>query len=164
MENTHPNDTVADVDGTSSAAVDTVVIKVSGEERKVDARIGTVHDDPRISDTVDHRSKALAKRGKGMNTESFDPASTLVRPVSGGVGDAFGTREAGVRGCPRSPFCTRRLCRGDARVVRRPIPLPSVLAVSRISPAHLPLVLWPHFSRRRCGSSWAQTAHRTAAS
>ena len=70
MDNAYPN----------NGALKTLVVKVSGEERKVDAKIGHVHDDPRISDTVDRRSKALAKKGKGMNTESFDPASTLVRP------------------------------------------------------------------------------------
>jgi hypothetical protein len=116
---------------------------------------------------VDHRSKALAKRGKGMNTESFDPASTLVRPVSGGVGDAFGGRPAsdapGAHAARSAPVACAVATPG-LFVVPSLCPLPSVLAVSRISPAHLPLVLWPHFSRRRCGSSWAQTAHRTAAS
>lgn len=57
---------------------ETVLIKVGGEARKVEAKIAGIQDDPRVLDQS--YQKALAKSGKGQNTESFDPSSTLVRP------------------------------------------------------------------------------------
>ena len=56
----------------------TVLIKLGGENRKVEAKIAEIQDDPRVDDQS--YQKALAKSGKGQNTESFDPSSTLVRP------------------------------------------------------------------------------------
>lgn len=41
-----------------------------------DPQLPDVKDDPRVSDGV----KTVRIRGKGQNTESFDPKSTLVRP------------------------------------------------------------------------------------
>jgi hypothetical protein len=45
-----------------------------------DAKLGDVQDDPRGSDPTKRITKKAAHRGNGRNTESFDPASTLVRP------------------------------------------------------------------------------------
>lgn len=58
---------------------DTVLIKVGGQDRKVDGKIAHVQDDPRVNESLWHQ-KALSRSGKGHNTESFDPKSTLVRP------------------------------------------------------------------------------------
>ena len=45
-----------------------------------DARLGGVEDDPRGPDPTRRITKKASSRGHGRNTESFDPASTLVRP------------------------------------------------------------------------------------
>ena len=45
-----------------------------------DARLGNINDDPRGSDPTKRITKKASSRGNGRNTESFDPASTLVRP------------------------------------------------------------------------------------
>ena len=58
---------------------ETVLIKVGGQDRKIDVKIAHVQDDPRVNKALWHQ-KALASSGKGQNTESFDPKSTLVRP------------------------------------------------------------------------------------
>jgi hypothetical protein len=46
----------------------------------LDEKIGTLEDDPRGNDPTKRITKKASGRGKGRNTESFDPASTLVRP------------------------------------------------------------------------------------
>mmetsp|Transcript_29292 Transcript_29292/g.63571 ORF Transcript_29292/g.63571 Transcript_29292/m.63571 type:complete len:418 (-) Transcript_29292:76-1329(-) len=45
-----------------------------------DARLGDINDDPRGCDPTKRITKKASSRGNGRNTESFDPASTLVRP------------------------------------------------------------------------------------
>ena len=45
-----------------------------------DAKLGNLEDDPRGSDPTKRITKKASHRGNGRNTESFDPASTLVRP------------------------------------------------------------------------------------
>ena len=45
-----------------------------------DEKLGDVEDDPRGSDPTKRITKKAFGRGSGRNTESFDPASTLVRP------------------------------------------------------------------------------------
>lgn len=45
-----------------------------------DAKLGDLQDDPRGSDPTRRITKKASHRGNGRNTESFDPASTLVRP------------------------------------------------------------------------------------
>ena len=45
-----------------------------------DAKLGDLQDDPRGSDPTKRITKKASHRGNGRNTESFDPASTLVRP------------------------------------------------------------------------------------
>jgi len=45
-----------------------------------DDKLGNVHDDPRGEDPTQRITKKASGRGNGRNTESFDPASTLVRP------------------------------------------------------------------------------------
>lgn len=50
------------------------------DERKLDDRLGEVHDDPRILNPHS-KGKAQKARGAGRNTESFDPRSTLLRPA-----------------------------------------------------------------------------------
>ncbi len=45
-----------------------------------DEQLGDVHDDPRGEDPTKRITKKASSRGNGRNTESFDPASTLVRP------------------------------------------------------------------------------------
>lgn len=50
------------------------------ENRVVDPNLPSKDDDPRKKGTEAGRGKALEKKGKGRNTESFDPKSTLVRP------------------------------------------------------------------------------------
>lgn len=45
-----------------------------------DEKLGDVHDDPRGEDPTQRITKKASGRGNGRNTESFDPASTLVRP------------------------------------------------------------------------------------
>lgn len=45
-----------------------------------DEKLGNVHDDPRGEDPTQRITKKASGRGNGRNTESFDPASTLVRP------------------------------------------------------------------------------------
>lgn len=45
-----------------------------------DERLGGVQDDPRGEDPTKRITKKASSRGNGRNTESFDPASTLVRP------------------------------------------------------------------------------------
>lgn len=45
-----------------------------------DHKFGNVEDDPRGEDPNQRMTRQAAKRGNGRNTESFDPASTLVRP------------------------------------------------------------------------------------
>ncbi|GFH60414.1 hypothetical protein CTEN210_16890 [Chaetoceros tenuissimus] len=45
-----------------------------------DEKLGDVKDDPRGNDPTTRITKKATGRGHGRNTESFDPASTLVRP------------------------------------------------------------------------------------
>lgn len=45
-----------------------------------DEKLGDIEDDPRGSDATKRITKKASNRGNGRNTESFDPASTLVRP------------------------------------------------------------------------------------
>lgn len=45
-----------------------------------DVRLGDINDDPRGSDPTRRITRKATHRGNGRNTESFDPASTLVRP------------------------------------------------------------------------------------
>lgn len=45
-----------------------------------DDQLGDVKDDPRGEDPTKRITKKASSRGNGRNTESFDPASTLVRP------------------------------------------------------------------------------------
>lgn len=45
-----------------------------------DEQLGDVQDDPRGEDPTQRITKKASSRGNGRNTESFDPASTLVRP------------------------------------------------------------------------------------
>lgn len=45
-----------------------------------DEQLGDVKDDPRGEDPTQRITKKASSRGAGRNTESFDPASTLVRP------------------------------------------------------------------------------------
>jgi hypothetical protein len=45
-----------------------------------DERLGNVEDDPRGNDPTTRITQKATGRGHGRNTESFDPASTLVRP------------------------------------------------------------------------------------
>mmetsp|Transcript_4089 Transcript_4089/g.7879 ORF Transcript_4089/g.7879 Transcript_4089/m.7879 type:complete len:368 (-) Transcript_4089:724-1827(-) len=45
-----------------------------------DERLGNIDDDPRGNDPTKRITKKACTRGHGRNTESFDPASTLVRP------------------------------------------------------------------------------------
>jgi len=45
-----------------------------------DAKLGDLQDDPRGPDPTKRITKKASHRGNGRNTESFDPASTLVRP------------------------------------------------------------------------------------
>lgn len=45
-----------------------------------DERLGNVQDDPRGNDPTTRITQKATGRGHGRNTESFDPASTLVRP------------------------------------------------------------------------------------
>lgn len=45
-----------------------------------DEKLGNLQDDPRGNDTSTRITKKGTGRGHGRNTESFDPASTLVRP------------------------------------------------------------------------------------
>eukprot|EP00934_Nitzschia_sp_Nitz4_P005413 Nitzschia sp. Nitz4//scaffold351_size16537//10630//12028//NITZ4_008853-RA/size16537-augustus-gene-0.1-mRNA-1//1//CDS//3329548887//5403//frame0 len=45
-----------------------------------DNRLGDLQDDPRGEDPTRRITKKASSRGNGRNTESFDPASTLVRP------------------------------------------------------------------------------------
>jgi len=45
-----------------------------------DERLGDIHDDPRGNDPTTRITQKATGRGHGRNTESFDPASTLVRP------------------------------------------------------------------------------------
>ena len=53
---------------------------------KLDAKLATLseptpqNEDPRGDDPMKRITNKAQKRGNGMNTESFDPASTLVRP------------------------------------------------------------------------------------
>jgi len=42
-----------------------------------DPKLGILNDDPRPTNRITHKASS---RGKGRNTESFDPRSTLVRP------------------------------------------------------------------------------------
>jgi hypothetical protein len=45
-----------------------------------DERLGVVQNDPRGCDPTQRLTKKASTRGNGRNTESFDPATTLVRP------------------------------------------------------------------------------------
>ncbi len=45
-----------------------------------DEQLGNINDDPRGNDPTKRITKKASSRGNGRNTESFDPASTLVRP------------------------------------------------------------------------------------
>lgn len=45
-----------------------------------DELLGDIPDDPRGNDPTQRITKKASSRGNGRNTESFDPASTLVRP------------------------------------------------------------------------------------
>ncbi|CAJ1948477.1 unnamed protein product [Cylindrotheca closterium] len=45
-----------------------------------DEKLGGMNDDPRGEDPTKRITKKASSRGAGRNTESFDPASTLVRP------------------------------------------------------------------------------------
>ena len=45
-----------------------------------DEKLGGIRDDPRGEDPTKRITKKASSRGAGRNTESFDPASTLVRP------------------------------------------------------------------------------------
>lgn len=45
-----------------------------------DTKLGNVADDPRGQDASKRITRKASTRGNGRNTESFDPASTLVRP------------------------------------------------------------------------------------
>lgn len=46
----------------------------------LDEKLGNLQDDPRGTDPTKRITKKASGRGKGRNTESFDPSSTLVRP------------------------------------------------------------------------------------
>ena len=50
------------------------------KEQKSDERLGDTRDDPRGDNPTKRITKKAKHRGSGRNTESFDPASTLVRP------------------------------------------------------------------------------------
>jgi hypothetical protein len=45
-----------------------------------DDKLEDIQDDPRGNDPTKRITQSASKRGIGRNTESFDPASTLVRP------------------------------------------------------------------------------------
>jgi len=45
-----------------------------------DLKLGSIQDDPRGTDPAKRLTSKASHRGNGRNTESFDPASTLVRP------------------------------------------------------------------------------------
>jgi len=45
----------------------------------MDPNLPNIDDDPRLLHPED-KGKAQKKKGAGRNTESFDPASTFVRP------------------------------------------------------------------------------------
>lgn len=49
-------------------------------KQRKDEKLGNVDDDPRGQDATKRITKKASTRGNGRNTESFDPASTLVRP------------------------------------------------------------------------------------
>jgi len=49
-------------------------------EAPKDEKLGELQDDPRGEDPTKRITKKASSRGNGRNTESFDPASTLVRP------------------------------------------------------------------------------------
>jgi hypothetical protein len=61
--------------GSSSSFAYYKVVKAPPDER-----LGNVHDDPRGNDPTTRITQKATGRGHGRNTESFDPASTLVRP------------------------------------------------------------------------------------
>jgi len=46
----------------------------------IDLKLGFIQDDPRGTDPTKRLTLKASHRGNGRNTESFDPASTLVRP------------------------------------------------------------------------------------
>eukprot|EP00397_Hematodinium_sp_SG-2012_P030325 GEMP01032115.1.p1 GENE.GEMP01032115.1~~GEMP01032115.1.p1 ORF type:complete len:231 (+),score=33.45 GEMP01032115.1:66-695(+) len=51
------------------------------QKRDRDTRLPEVNDDPRKNDNKADTRRVVKTHGKGRNTESFDPASTLVRPA-----------------------------------------------------------------------------------
>ena len=79
----HVEETIASKPS-SNAAPKLVSKKKLPEYRVVkqtkDAKLGNVEDDPRGEDPNQRITRKATTRGNGRNTESFDPASTLVRP------------------------------------------------------------------------------------